>query len=242
MLGECGRLPERQVNFGLRVRAQGVGSGIGDDADDLDRMSGVSRELHLPPDGIGVREVAPCHGRIDDRHARRRFIVRRAEGAPVHQRHAHDREVVLRDRSQRQGDAIGERRRPGPAWDLHLAGPLVARQRHAPREGRVADARNRGDAIEGLRMERLPSLALHRGNRHRQDVLRLVPWPNAFEVPRRANQQCRAREKREGQRNLECRHGAEQPAFARGPLCCGCPSRSATDREPTRASPEGRRR
>ena len=117
------------------------------------------------------------------------------------------REVVGRDRTQRQIELLHElvrsgglcsaRRDRGAPGNLHIGRPLVPGERHAPREGDVRHAGDGGDALERLGVEGLPLVALH------------APSPSS---PGRSR--CRSRDAR-ARGSMRCAGAARRPTSAR---------------------------
>ena len=185
---------------------QPLGAGVLEHPDDGDRLV-VAGEAELSADGDAVAEVLADEGPVDDPDARGFLVVGRQEEAAVEQAHAHHREVVLGHRPQRQADAIDDgRRRGGAADNLELGRPAVAGERYAPREGDVADARDRGDALQRLIVEG-PGLVVRPdvGDGRRQDVLGLVARVDPIEVAGGAEEQRRAGQQRHGEHDLHRR-------------------------------------
>ena len=66
MLGECALLPEREIDLRLGLLAERVGSGVGHDADDFDRLGLVAVETgRLRPRGVPAAEIAPRESGVD---------------------------------------------------------------------------------------------------------------------------------------------------------------------------------
>ena len=213
MFRECPGLPERKIDLGLRRLTQIVGPCVGDDADYFERLIGAAGELKGTRRAGCGRHVPLRQCRVDNGDRGRRGSVGPAKRTPFRDRHAHDVEVVLCDRTERDRDAIGQLRRARLTRDLDLARPLVAGQRHAPCERRSRHARHRRHAFERQLVELDRLLPLHGRDRHREDVLGVVAGRQAIEVAGRADEKCRACKQSHRQHNLQRRDGAEQAAL-----------------------------
>ena len=164
-----------------------------------------------------ARLTIPTRGRV--------VVVGRQEQPAVQQAHAHHREVVLGHRPQRQADAIDDGRRRGGAADhLELGRPAVAGERHAPRERDVADARDRGDALQRLIVEGAGLVArADVGDGHRQDVLGLVARVDAIEVAGGAQEQRGAGQQRDREHDLHARRRRPADGVRPGPPSSAIP-------------------